>query len=85
MDSDCKQINSLYCIMFGMKSTIVFMCAGQQVEHILNLHRGPSSCSETCSTPEKTWPSNEGKVNGLGPEPAVGKDNMTTEITESCV
>jgi hypothetical protein len=47
--------------------------------------QGPPSNKESCSTPEKTWPSSEGSVNGLGPEPTAGKDSMTTEITESCV
>jgi len=34
-----QKLISLYCKMFGTKSNIVLMCVGQQVEHILNLHK----------------------------------------------
>jgi hypothetical protein len=39
INSDCKKMISLYCKMFGTKSNVVLMCAGQQIEHILNFHR----------------------------------------------
>jgi hypothetical protein len=37
-NNDCNNW-LIHCKMFGTKSNIVLMCAGQQMEHILNLHR----------------------------------------------
>jgi hypothetical protein len=32
------EIDQLYCKTFGTKSSTILMCAGQQMEHILNFH-----------------------------------------------
>jgi len=41
-------MKSFYCKIYGMKFRIIFMCATQEVEHTMNLHK-------VCEALETSW------------------------------
>lgn len=45
---DWKKMKSFYCKIYGMKFRIIFMCATQEVEHTMNLHK-------VCEALETSW------------------------------